>query len=131
METGSKHTDKIRALGCLERVPEHDTQTSEGFCFCWFGEERRSGKTMVQPRQQGKRTRRVKEQVIQLQLMPKPESKGKTAKYKADEVKTLGLKQIKTKNNLCTGSKPKTLKGYKQQKIIDFNLLSAEGYRTK
>lgn len=47
METGSKHTDKIRALGCLERVPEHDTQTSEGFCFCCFGEERHSGKTML------------------------------------------------------------------------------------
>lgn len=63
--------------------------------------------------------------------MPKPESKRQTAKYKADEVKTLRLKKTKTKNNLCTGSKQKTLKGYKQQKIIDFNLLSAEGYRTK
>lgn len=31
--------------------------------------------------------------------MPKPESKGKTAKYKADEIKTPRLKQIKTKQN--------------------------------
>lgn len=48
--------------------------------------------------------------------MPKPESKGKIAKYEADEVKTPSLKQNKTKNNLCTGSKKKTLKGYKTKK---------------
>lgn len=54
---------------------------------------------MVYPRQQGKRTGRVKGHVIHLSLMPKPESKAKTAKYKADEVKTPRLKQIKTKQN--------------------------------